>query len=73
MTELFTLKHRLIRHGLSFDWLLDQFRRRRCGVTLRELQDVYAGEKTDDTAEPIIRQALSIIDDYDAWLAGVSA
>ena len=72
MTETFRLRHRLIKRSLSLDWLIDQFRRRRCNVTLVEIQDVYTGIKTGDAAEPIIAQAMSIIDDYDKWLAGVS-
>lgn len=73
MTETYRLNYRLIKRGLSLDWLIDQIRRRKCNITLHELQDVYTGVKTGAAAEPILSQAMTIIDDYDVWLDGVSA
>ena len=72
-TEDFALRLGIIKRKLSLEWLVAQFHHRRYGYTPREIQDVYFGRSTGAAAKPIIKQAMTIIDEYDRWLAGVSA
>ena len=73
MKELFTLKFRLMRRSLTLDWLIDQFRHRKYPYSAQEIQNVYESRTIGEAASLMIAQALDIIDDYDHWLAGVSA
>lgn len=72
MTDDFTLRYKVLKRELSLRWLIIQFRHRRYRETPQEIQDVYLGKITGDTAKPILDKALSIIDDYDLWMEGTA-
>lgn len=69
MTDVFRLRHRLIRRCLSLEWLIAQFNHRRLPFTSKDVQDVYCGVTVGAAAAPIIVKAMEILDDYDRWYA----
>ena len=69
MTDVFRLRHRLIRRCLTLEWLIAQFNHRKLPYTSKDVQDVYCGVTVGAAAAPIIVKAMEILDDYDRWYA----
>ena len=64
------IRERLIKHSLTFTWLINQLERKGIAVDKSEMSSVISGTRKGPKAEQIIRESAAILDEYEAFIKG---
>lgn len=64
------IRGRLVKHNLTFVWLINRLEMRGIKTDKSEMSSVISGARSGPKAEQIIQESEKILDEYEAFLNG---
>lgn len=64
------IRDRLVKHNLTFVWLINRLEMRGIKTDKSEMSSVISGARSGPKAEQIIQESEKILDEYEAFLNG---